>query len=138
MHELPERWLAEGNYAFSQVAEELSGSNGRVARERRRIDQQDALDSPSHVGDKAFEHLEDVDSEWTVFRDAVDAFSKTTLQFTEWFEQWPSPLPPGDRVFRLRYLYDRQHDTLLTMGEFLSTSLAPWIPRPKGARPEAH
>lgn len=125
MRLMPARWVGEGTQALADLTKTLSGLDGWVARERRRIDQQDALDALNERPSEAFEVLESVDADWRTWRHAFDAFAVDTLQFHKTQEQWGDPLPSRDQVFRLGYSLDGQHQTLLPLSalvrDFLCT-----------------
>jgi ATP-dependent helicase HepA len=116
-------WLGGGADALLLWHEQLGGAAGWVARERRRIDQQDALDSLSETQDDAYEILEAVDDEWAEWRGAFDSLAIDALQFQKRMEPWDGPLPPKEQVFRLNYSRDGSRQTLLPLQSFISDFL---------------
>lgn len=118
-------WFGTGITALQDWNAQLAGSMGWVARERRRIDQQDALDSLAETGDEdeAFERLEAEDDEWQCWRDAFCAFAIDNLQFRIQVEPWEGGLPAGEQVFRLAYDRNGQRSTLLSLPTFVNSFL---------------
>lgn len=117
-------WFGTGITALQDWNTQLAGPNGWVARERRRIDQQDALDSLAETEDQAFERLEAEDSEWESWRDAFRVFTVDNLQFRVQVEPWDGGLPAGEQVFRLAYdRGDGQRSTLLSLPTFVNSFL---------------
>jgi ATP-dependent helicase HepA len=100
--------------------EQLAGASGWVARERRRIDQQDALDALGEAQSDAFDQLETVDAEWPAWRDAFDGFAIRALQFQKRLERWEDPLPAREEVFRLGYNRETGASTLMTLNAFIA------------------
>jgi ATP-dependent helicase HepA len=116
-------WMGAGAEALVQWTLEIAGANGWVARERRRIEQQDALDALAETKDEAYDTLEAEDSDWTTLREAFDAFAIDALQFQKRVEPWQGPLPPKEQVFRLKYARDEGRQTLLPLQTFVSEFL---------------
>lgn len=117
-------WYNEGVGGLLRWRDQLAGPTGWASRERRRIDQQDSLDAMGDPQSEAFEHLEDVDSQWREWRTAFDGFAFNTLQFSSRPETWTGNLPEGDRAFRLNYIRDNNNrQTLLPLSEFVSQFL---------------
>lgn len=112
-------WTGEGESALAAWRSQLGGPSGWVARERRRIDQQDALDALGEAESAVFDELDDVDSAWQVWRKAFDEFAVKILQFQKRVEDWEDPLPPGEQVFRLAYTRDSGASTLITLSSFI-------------------
>jgi ATP-dependent helicase HepA len=112
-------WCGEGVGGLRRWRDQLGGSTGWVARERRRIDQQDSLDAMGDPQSEEFEHLEDVDSQWLDWRSAFDDFALKTLLFHRRPEEWTGNLPNGEHVFRLKYARDETHQTLLSLKDFV-------------------
>lgn len=113
-------WFNEGVDGLLRWRDQLAGPTGWAIRERRRIDQQDALDAMGDPQSEEFEQLEEVDSDWRSWRDAIDGFALGTLQFRNRDEPWIGKLPKGERVFRMNYVREDNHRTLLPLGEFVS------------------
>lgn len=118
-----ESWAAEGEPAIQRWREQLAGASGWVARESRRIEQQDALDALGEAHDNAFDHLEAVDSEWQTWRESFDGFAIEALKFHKRTERWDAALTPGDQVFRLAYVRPPQGATLMTLRAFVAEFL---------------
>lgn len=112
-------WAGEGEPALAAWRKQLVGPSGWVARERRRIDQQDALDALGEVGSAVFDDLDAVDSDWQAWRNAFDEFAIKALQFQKRIEDWKDPLPTGEQVFRLAYRRDSGASTLITLNSFI-------------------
>ena len=106
-----------------RAGRQLAGPTGWVARERLRIDQQDALDAIGDPPSDAFEELQAVDGDWRSWREAFDGFAFTSLQFRRRPEEWTGPLLPGEQVFRLNYTRDSKHHTLLSLPQFVGQFL---------------
>lgn len=118
-----EDWCNEGVEGLLRWSDQLAGPTGWAARERRRIDQQDSLDAMGDTRSEEFEHLEEVDSQWREWRAAFDGFAFDTLLFNSRPEAWNGNLPEGERVFRLNYVRDNNHQTLLSLPDFVSQFL---------------
>ncbi len=116
-------WCNEGVGGLLRWREQLAGSTGWAARERRRIDQQDSLDAIGDPQSEEFEHLEDVDSQWREWQSAFDGFAVNTLLFSSRQEDWTGALPEDERVFRLNYTRDNNRRTLLSLPDFVSQFL---------------
>lgn len=118
-----EDWCNEGVEGLLRWKDRLAGPTGWAARERRRIDQQDSLDAMGDPQSEEFEHLEEVDSQWREWRAAFDDFAFNTLLFRSRPEAWNGNLPEGEQVFRLNYVRDNNHQTLLSLPDFVSQFL---------------
>lgn len=116
-------WCNEGVDGLLRWKDQLSGPTGWASRERRRIDQQDSLDAMGDPQSEEFEQLEEVDADWRSWRDAFDGFAQGALLFRSRVEPWTSQLPEGDRVFRMNYVRENSHQTLLSLPEFVSQFL---------------
>ncbi len=116
-------WCNEGVDGLLRWKAQLAGPAGWAVRERRRIDQQDALDAMGDPQSDAFDDLETVDDDWRAWREAFEGFALTTLLFRRRPEEWAGALPPGDGVFRLNYTRDSTHHTLLSLTDFVSQFL---------------
>lgn len=112
-------WAGEGESALATWRDQLIGPSGWVARERRRIDQQDALDALGEAHGEAFDELEAVDGEWKPWREAFDDFAVKALKFQKRPEEWKDPLPVGEQVFRLAYSRESGASTLITLRAFM-------------------
>ena len=118
-----EDWCNEGVEGLLRWKDQLAGPTGWAARERRRIDQQDSLDAMGDPQSEEFEQLEEVDSQWREWRAAFDGFAFNALLFRSRQEAWNGNLPEGERVFRLNYVRDNNHQTLLSLPDFVSQFL---------------
>lgn len=116
-------WYNEGLSGLLRWKDQLAGPSGWSSRERRRIDQQDGLDAMGDPQSEEFEHLEDVDCEWREWRSAFEDFVLNTLLFRNHPISWTGNPPPGDRPFRLNYARDRNHQTLLSLPDFVGQFL---------------
>lgn len=128
-------WFGTGITALQDWKAQLAGPTGWVARERRRIDQQDALDSLAEAEDEAFERLEAEDDEWERWRDAFRAFAVDNLQFRIQVEPWDGGLPAGEQVFRLAYDRNGQRSTLLSLPTFVNSFLGTIDTNNRNSRP---
>jgi ATP-dependent helicase HepA len=128
-------WTGTGTTALQDWNAQLGGATGWVARERRRIDQQDALDSLAETEDEAFERLEAEDDEWEHWRDAFCAFAVDNLQFRIQVEPWEGGLPAGEQVFRLAYDRNGQRSTLLSLPTFVHSFLGTIDTNNRNSRP---
>lgn len=116
-------WCNEGVEGLLRWKTQLAGPSGWAARERRRIDEQDALDAMGNPQSNAFDQLEAVDDDWRSWRDAFDGFALGTLLYRSRAEVWKGALPQGERVFRLNYARDNHQHTLLSLTDFVSQFL---------------
>jgi len=116
-------WCNEGVEGLLRWKTQLAGPTGWAVRERRRIDQQDALDAMGDPQSDAFDELEGVDSDWRAWREAFEGFALVTLLFRRRPEEWTGTLAPGEQVFRLNYMRDNNHRTLLPLTDFVSQFL---------------
>lgn len=116
-------WCNEGVDGLLRWKDQLAGPTGWATRERRRIDQQDSLDAMGDPQSEEFDQLEEVDADWRPWRDAFDGFALGTLRFRSRNEPWTGKLPEGERVFRLNYVRENNHQTLLSLPEFVSQFL---------------
>ncbi|MDM4769069.1 protein DpdE [Solimonas sp. SE-A11] len=116
-------WAGEGTEALRRWRDQLAGQDGWVVRERRRIDQQDALDALSEMQGGAFEELEAADDDWKSWREAFDGFAVKALQFQKRQEPWADALPQGEQVFRLAYRREGKSQTLVTLSSFVTEFL---------------
>lgn len=116
-------WYNEGVDGLLRWKDQLAGPTGWATRERRRIDQQDNLDAMGDPQSEEFDQLEKVDADWRSWRDAFDGFALGTLLFCNRNEPWAGKLLEGERVFRLNYVRENNHRTLLSLPEFISQFL---------------
>jgi ATP-dependent helicase HepA len=123
LHSTVTDWCNEGVDGLFRWKEKLAGPTGWVARERRRIDQQDAIDAMGDPQSDAFDELEAVDDNWRTWRDAFEGFALTTLLFQRRSEEWTGVLPLTEQVFRLKYSRSDNSPTLLSLPDFLSQFL---------------
>ena len=116
-------WCYEGVEGIARWSKQLAGPTGWVARERRRIDQQDALDAMGEPDSDDFSELEDIDGDWREWKEAFNGFALTTLQFRARSEEWSGDLRVDEQVFRLGYARDNGHQTLLPLTDFVTKFL---------------
>jgi ATP-dependent helicase HepA len=120
MQALPRQWMEQGTESLAALERVLAGPSGRMARERRRIDQQDALDSLGARPDDSFDDLEAVDADWKVWGQAFKDLAEKTLQLSRVTLPWSGTLPLGEEVFRTRYASDGSAPTLFPLSVFVS------------------
>jgi ATP-dependent helicase HepA len=120
MQSLPQRWMEKGTTALVETGSALAGPEGRMSRERRRIDQQDTLDSLGARPDDGFEDLEAVDDEWRSWGVSFRELAETTLQLGRVPLQWQGKLAQGDEVFRTRYSMGGNAPTLFPLSVFVT------------------
>ena len=123
MQMLPQQWMGQGTTAMVALEKQLSGTAGRMSRERRRIDQQDTLDSLGAKPDDSFEELESADDEWKAWGTAFRGLSEKTLQLARVTMPWKVALPQGEEVFRTRYTTSGAAPTLFPLSVFVSDFL---------------
>ena len=117
---LPENWMGKGTQALVEMTDLLTGKTGWIARERRRIDQQDTLDSLGTVVDLSFDELESVDNDWNSWGESFHGLAVKTLQLSHVALPWNSPLAKGEDVFRVRYSLNGNSPTLFPLPVFIS------------------
>ncbi|WP_440532400.1 protein DpdE [Variovorax sp. YR566] len=119
-HALIDEWAAHGASAFASSCEEIAGPTGLVAKELRRINQQDALDALSGADPDAMNPMDECDGDWRTWRAAFRALALDALRFV-----WRTEITRnnGDEIFRIGYAYKGQQNTLLPVGRFLNTFL---------------
>lgn len=115
--------LTEGHEAISEMTKRLGGDDGEVARELRRIDQQDALDALGKRPEDALDELFSVDGEWRDFQTKVDEWLVACLKMSHAPGPLVGSLPPGDRVGRYALQRDGRHPTLIPLSRFVGTML---------------
>ncbi|MDP3841295.1 MAG: protein DpdE [Oxalobacteraceae bacterium] len=123
LHATVTDWCNEGLDGLLRWKTQLAGPTGWATRERRRIDQQDALDAMGDPQSDAFDELEAVDADWRSWRDAFEGFALGTLLFRRRKEEWKGALTPGEQVFRLNYSLDGNSRTLLSLSDFVDQFL---------------
>lgn len=120
---LPELLLYEGVEGLAELLERDGGDSGRIEREMKSIDEQDALDALGAPPAEALDALADIDDQWRNIDAAVDGWVKTTLQFDR-AEDTSTRKPLGTisvagGIFRYKYLTGDRH-TLVPLDAFLS------------------
>ena len=123
MQLLPLQWMGQGTAALVELEKALAGPAGQMARERRRIDQQDTLDSLGAKPDDSFEELESADGDWKVWGKAFRELSEKALQLARVTVPWRAALPQGEEVFRIRYATSGGAPTLFPLSVFVSDFL---------------
>lgn len=115
---LPALLLAEGVEGILDLLARDAGVDGRVAREIRSLNQQDALDALGAPPSETLEALSDLDDEWRQLETDIGGWIQTTLMFGRSNEP---PGPPASSApggaFRYRYMTGGQH-TLLPLETF--------------------
>lgn len=120
MQSLPQHWLGQGTTAFVELEKALGGPDGRIARERRRIDQQDTLDSLGARPDDGYEELEAADDEWRTWGAAFRELAEKALLLGRVPLPWKGTLPAGEEVFRVRYSTSGAAPTLFPLSVFVT------------------
>ena len=120
MQSLPQHWMGLGATAFVELENALAGPEGRMSRERRRIDQQDTLDSLGARPDDSYEELEAADDEWGTWGRAFQELAEKTLLLGRVTLPWRGTLPPGEEVFRTRYSTSGAAPTLFPLSVFVN------------------
>lgn len=120
MQSLPCKWMEQGTASLVELEKALAGPAGRIARERRRIDQQDTLDSLGARPDRSFDELEATDEGWRSWGKAFRALAEKTLQLGRIVLPWQGTLPPGEEVFRTRYTTNGIAPTLFPLSVFVT------------------
>ncbi|MFO1357959.1 protein DpdE [Plasticicumulans sp.] len=123
MRTLVPAWLDIGPEAITTLTEQLAGAQGRVARELRRIDQQDALDALGAPPGEYFDVLEAQDDAWRELGRAVNAFAQGTLHLGKYPQPWTGPLPPTDSAFRWAYAKGCKQPPLIALDTFMQRFL---------------
>ncbi len=101
---LSEDWLLEGTQAIQRHLAWLAGPEGRVQRELKQIDQQDALDALSEQESDAFDLLTERDQAWREWRTAFKGFAVGALGF-QVHREGPRPAnDDADAAFRIGYV----------------------------------
>lgn len=131
-------WANEGAIGLNHWREELSGPDGWVARELRRIDQQDILDSLGAPTRGGFTEMKSADENWGPWKEAFEGFVKDVLHFDIRTQPWPEPLENGNSVFRLKYARPQAgHRTLLTLPDFVERFISTIDVAAPGGKPSA-
>lgn len=117
-------WMLEGTDAIREHQAWLAGPEGRLQREVRQINQQDALDALSEQESDAFDLLSERDQEWRAWRTAFTGFAIEALKFQARREAPKPSSDDADTSFRLGYLIrDDGPITLIPLGGYLKTFL---------------
>ena len=95
--------LIEGLDAIQTLTRTMQGEDGYVARELRRIDEQDALDALATPEESEFEELDDIDSDWKEIKQCVDYWLYDTLLLGKAPGPRVGEFIPSDAVFRLAW-----------------------------------
>lgn len=122
--QLSEEWIGRGTPAIREHQAWLAGADGRVAHERKQIDQQDALDALAEQESDAIDRLIERDQAWREWRTAFRRFASEALKFQFRWEGVRPTNDDADEAFRVGYVH---HDgvpvTLIPMGGYLRTFL---------------
>ncbi|MDC0189753.1 protein DpdE [Rhodospirillales bacterium] len=81
-----ESLLEEGEEAFQQLTEKLSGDDGIVAQELDKIKNQEILDSLEEINEDRYDGLYDVDAKGRGIQAAVQGWSCKILQLKKFFD----------------------------------------------------
>lgn len=120
MRPFAQRVLFEGIEAIEDMQERLGGPDGMIARELRRIDDQDALDALIIPDEETYDDLFEEDDKWRDFQAAVDAWLINILNMRKKDGPDIGSLPPGDAISRYM-LVRRGNETLIPLDRFLSS-----------------
>jgi ATP-dependent helicase HepA len=110
-----------GSDTFNRLLEQYSEPDGKVTRELRLLDQQDALDELSPSGNSLFEGLEEADGDWKLIGAALNYWVVDTLLFDKVLEHDITDSHPPDPPYRFRYQKPRsgRPATLIPLAGFL-------------------
>lgn len=119
---LPRVLLAEGAEGLVELLHLDGGENGRIEREIKSIDEQDALDALGAPPAETLDALSELDDQWREIEANIAQWVQTTLQFGR--SQDPSvgestaPSNGPGGFFRYRYLTGNHH-TLIPLDAFV-------------------
>jgi ATP-dependent helicase HepA len=119
---LPSLLLAEGAEGVGELLQKDGGDGGRIEREIKSIDDQDALDALGAPPAETLDALSDLDDQWREIEADVGGWVQTTLQFDR--SQDPSsrdasgPSPALGGLYRYTYLTGNRH-TLIPLEAFV-------------------
>lgn len=119
---LPKLLLAEGAEGIQELLQQDGGDDGRIEREIKSIDEQDALDALGAPRVETLDALSDLDEQWRQIEADISGWLQTTLQFDRGKDpnardaKESSSAPGG--VFRYRYLTGDRH-TLVPLEAFV-------------------
>lgn len=123
---LPKLLLSEGVEGIEDLLLRDGGDRGRIEREIKSVDEQDALDALGVPPAETLDALSALDDQWGVIEADIIGWVQTVLQFER--SQDPSsrhtgtsPPPPGG-LFRYRYLTGNRH-TLIPLDAFVQRCL---------------
>lgn len=116
--------LTDGREIIDELTERLGGPAGEVARERRRIDDQDALDALAAPAEDSLDVLFEVDDDWQEFQDRVRDWLVRCLMMAPLEGPQLGTLPPGDQVIRFALERRGHKPTLIPIDRFVSTMAA--------------
>ena len=120
--DLPRLLLAEGPEGVDELLQRDGSDGGRIDREIKSIDEQDALDALGAPPAETLDALSDFDDQWREIEADIGGWVQTTLQFER--SQDPSSrdangtVPPPGGLFRYRYLTGNRH-TLIPLDAFV-------------------
>jgi ATP-dependent helicase HepA len=119
---LPRLLLDEGAEGIDDLLNQDGGEGGRIEREIKNIDDQDALDALGAPPAETLDALSDIDDQWREIDAAVDGWVKTTLQFDraeDAASRGTNGAPPMvGGLFRYKYLTGDRH-TLIPLDAFV-------------------
>ena len=121
---LPRLLLEEGAEGIDDLLKQDGGQAGRIQREIKNIDDQDALDALGTPPAETLDVLSDVDDQWREIDAAVDGWVRTTLQFDraeDTGSRGANGAPPMvGGLFRYKYLTGDRH-TLIPLDAFVQS-----------------
>jgi ATP-dependent helicase HepA len=103
LQRLKRELFASGSDSFDIMLADYAGPEGKVNRELRLLDEQDALDELSVSTDKSSDALEEVDGEWKSISEATMQWVTDTLLFEKRQEHLPNDSRSPDPPYRFRY-----------------------------------
>jgi ATP-dependent helicase HepA len=120
--DLPQLLLAEGVEGITDLLRQDGGGGGRIEREIKSIDEQDALDSLGAPLDETLDALSDLDDKWREIEADIGGWVQTTLQFDRSLDPASRGLagagPTPGELFRYKYLTGDRH-TLVPLDAFI-------------------
>ncbi|MGN7610943.1 protein DpdE [Magnetococcales bacterium HHB-1] len=125
MQVLSRALLLDGVEALDTLIARACGTDGRIERELRRIDDQDSLDALTLPDESApFEALAYVDGNWKNIAESVQQWMIDILQIKKEERSNAPPTRFGKRAFRFCFSYqDRGSSTLIPMKRLMYNTL---------------
>jgi len=124
MRSLERSLLFEGVDAITNLQSRLGGKDGTIARELRRIDDQDALDALIVPNEENYDDLFEEDGNWQAFQGAVDGWLVNILKMQKTDGPSVGKLPKGDAIIRYKLSRQGGSKTLIPLDRFLDNFLS--------------